>query len=64
MTKKQKFFNFIEDNIINKKRSFVGENSINKTAEFKRADGKTVKADNRELILKIKTNAESAIQDN
>lgn len=64
MNKKEKFFNFIENNIINKKRSFVGENFINKNVKFKRSDGKTVKSENQELILKIKTNAESPIQDN
>lgn len=63
MNKKEKFFNFIENNIINKKRSFVGENFVNKNIKFKRSDGETTKSENQELILKIKTNSESPIQD-
>ena len=63
MNKKEKFFNFIENNIINKKRSFVGENFVNKNVKFKRSDGETTKSENQELILKIKTNSESPIQD-
>ena len=62
MNKKEKFFNFIENNIINKKRSFVGENFVNKNINFKRSDGVTTKSENQELILKIKTNSESPIQ--
>ena len=62
MNKKEKFFNFIENNIINKKRSFVGENFVNKNIKFKRSDGETTKSENQELILKIKTNSESPIQ--
>ena len=63
MNKKEKFFNFIENNIINKLRSFVGENFVNKNIKFKRSDGETTKSENQELILKIKTNSESPIQD-
>ena len=63
MNKKEKFFNFIENNIINRKRSFVGENIIKKNVKSKRSDGQTVKSENQELILKINTNAESPIQD-
>ena len=63
MNKKEKFFNFIENNIINNKRSFVGENFVNKNIKFKRSDGETTKSENQELILKIKPNSESPIQD-
>ena len=63
MNEEERFFNFIENNIIHKQRSFVGENFVDKNIKFKRADGETTKSEYQELILKIKPNSESPIQD-